>query len=141
MVSSSAGEGPGPVSSIGLTERRVFRRSMVSGMRKIRFALTRLILDGATCSQGPAVWKIDKMPVRSSFCDRRQPAALDVGWHRFIQQCGNGLVERQHLLPLAAEPPDRHRPAVGFPLAGHEQRRNLRQRMLAHLVVDLLVAK
>src|ERR1700687_3934286 len=31
MVSSSAGEGPGPVISRGLTERRVFRRSMASG--------------------------------------------------------------------------------------------------------------
>src|SRR4030088_217879 len=31
MVSSSAGEGPGPLISRGLTERRIFRRSMASG--------------------------------------------------------------------------------------------------------------
>ena len=31
MVSSSSGEGPGPLISRGFTERRVFRKSMVSG--------------------------------------------------------------------------------------------------------------
>src|SRR6266404_4088919 len=31
MVSSSAGEGPGGLSSRGFTERRIFRRSMASG--------------------------------------------------------------------------------------------------------------
>src|SRR6266404_4911201 len=34
MVSSSAGEGPGAVISRGLTERRIFRRSMASGTGK-----------------------------------------------------------------------------------------------------------
>src|SRR5260370_3720520 len=31
MVSSSAGEGPGPLISRGFTERRIFRRSIASG--------------------------------------------------------------------------------------------------------------
>src|ERR1700694_3333822 len=31
MVSSSAGDGPGPLISRGFTERRIFRRSMASG--------------------------------------------------------------------------------------------------------------
>ncbi len=32
-VSSSAGAGPGPISSIGFTDRRVFSKSKASGMR------------------------------------------------------------------------------------------------------------
>ena len=50
-------------------------------------------------------------------------------------------VERHHLLLLAAEAPHRDRALLGLALADHQHHRRLGQRVLAHLVVDLLVAQ
>src|SRR3954449_11789657 len=60
---------------------------------------------------------------------------------RFLHQRGDRLVRRHHLLPVAAEPADRDRMALGFLLADNEEGRDLGQRVLADLVVDLLVAQ
>src|ERR1700676_1021288 len=58
-----------------------------------------------------------------------------------FDQRGDRFVRRHHLLRLAAEPADRNRVSLGLLLADHEQCRDFRQRVLADLVIDLLVAQ
>src|SRR6267378_319042 len=107
MVSSSASEGPGPVISRGFTERRIFRRSIASG------------------TANSFVEWLNTLP----WTGRLRPLHIRRG--RFIDQRGDRLVGRQHLLAVAAEPADRDRAALGFPFADHQKCGDFRQRMLA----------
>src|SRR6516165_4147287 len=133
MVSSSAGEGPGAVISRGLTERRTFRRSMASGTI---VSLVAGVTDLADTGENLRPYR----PIRIERSGRSfRP--LHVGWCCLFGQRGNRLIRRHHLLCLAAEPAHGDRMGFGFLFADDEQRRDFRQRMLADLVVDLLVAK
>src|SRR5690606_1132688 len=60
---------------------------------------------------------------------------------RLVRQRGDGRVERDDALLLAAETADRDLALLGLTLADDEQYRDLAQRVLADLVVDLLVAQ
>src|SRR3954453_2495622 len=67
--------------------------------------------------------------------------APEVGWDRLTGDHRGGFVEADDLLPvLGAKPAQRDRALLRLALADHEQQRDLRQRMLADLVVDGLVA-
>ena len=71
----------------------------------------------------------------------RFPHSAEVRRDRFRgKRCDRGI-ERKHPLFLLAEPADRDGALGRFLAADHQQRRNLGERMLAHLVIDLLVAQ
>ena len=73
-----------------------------------------------------------------------QPGSLwpKVGRNRLGTDRGNGLVEAHRKLALlAAKPAQRDRPLLGLALSNHQQQRDLGEAVLAHLVIDLLVAK
>ena len=65
----------------------------------------------------------------------------DVGRHRFLGERLERRVERHDLLVFLAEAADRDRALGRFLLADHEQDRDLGEGVLAHFVVDLLVAQ
>ena len=71
----------------------------------------------------------------------RAPGFCQIRGHCFGRDCLDRVVEVEHLLLLDAEPPDRNRPLLRLALADHEHHRHLGERVLAHLVVDLLVAE
>src|SRR3546814_3128429 len=65
-----------------------------------------------------------------------------IGRRRLDPEALDQLVEADHFLAgVGSERAERHRPLLGLPLADDEQIRNLGEAVLAHLVVDLLVAK
>src|SRR5579864_5773492 len=72
---------------------------------------------------------------------RRHPQSLLVWRYGFLGKHLERCIERHGLLLLAAQAADRDRALGGFLLADDEQHRHLRQRVLADLVVDLLVAQ
>src|SRR5688500_11306983 len=89
---------------------------------------------------GPPTRRITPDLTSIPFSARNLPTP-DVGRHGLVGQSAERLNEGNHLLVLLAEPPDRNGAFGRLLLAGHQQRRDLGERMLAHLVVDLLVAQ
>src|SRR5690606_19838062 len=77
----------------------------------------------------------------SASCEGSNPAikSAQVGRQGVCPQPGDRLVKREDLLLLLAQSAQRDGPFLGLALADHQQVRNLGQRVLAHLVVDLLV--
>ena len=66
---------------------------------------------------------------------------LQIGRRRLRRKAGHRLVQRQHLLRLAAQPAQRDGALLGLLAADHRQHRHVRQAVLAHLGVDLLVGQ
>src|SRR5260370_20979023 len=122
MVSSSAGEGPGPLISRGFTERRFLSSSRASGI-------------------GIPMVSRRQAATQSAAHSDRSVRALHIRRRGLIDQRGQRFVRWHHCLAVASKPPDRNRMGLGFLLADYEQRRNFCQRMFADLVVDLLVAQ
>src|SRR5215831_3529016 len=114
IVSSSAGEGPGPVISRGFTERRAFKSSIASGTMFL--------------SSQPDVRQTDKRALRQAEAQfgailvasvRRcfQSRPPHIRRNGFLDQRRDGLVGWHHLLPVAAEAADRDRMRLRFLLA------------------------
>src|SRR5512139_1581772 len=76
-------------------------------------------------------------------CSGVRPASksAQVRRGRFRLEHCQRLSERHHPLALLAKRADCNRAFLGLALADHQQVRDLLQRVLAHLVVDLLVAQ
>src|SRR5579883_3631611 len=72
---------------------------------------------------------------------RRKPRRREVRRDGFVDERGQSRVEAHCPLLAGAEPADRDRSFARLLLPGDEQDRNLGQRVFAHLVADLLVAK
>src|SRR5437660_10074989 len=78
---------------------------------------------------------------RGKHRSRRPREPPQVGRHGLVDEHRQRALERHHRLLLTAEAPDRHGPFGRLLLADDQQDRDLGERVLADLVVDLLVAK
>ena len=90
----------------------------------------------------PRPRRIPAWPLAITMALRRASLGFcQIRGHCFGHDFLDRSVEGEHLLLLRSEPPHRDRPLLSLALADHEHHRHLGKRVLAHLVIDLLVAE
>src|SRR5579885_3268546 len=85
--------------------------------------------------------KSPRRTATASDADLAAPPASAGGSRSLRFQSTDDLFERKDFLLLAAEPPERDRRGLGFAASDHQEHGDLRQAVLADLVVDLFVGK
>src|SRR5262245_42438477 len=131
-----------PKSRALLASRSSSRKPMLASTSRKLFALpanraAKSTIPSPTTMPKPARPFLSKLESRMVLASGRYAAASGGFGAKLLDGCG----ERQASLVLCAQAAQRHGALGDLALADREQHRNLREAVLAHLVVDLLVAQ
>src|SRR5262245_47340857 len=129
-----------PKSRALLASRSSSRKAMLASTSRKLFALPANLAAKST-TPSPTTMPNPGRPFLSKLASRMSVPPLSAGCSGFAAQLLDGRSERHARLVLRAQAAQRHGALGDLALAGREDHGNLREAVLAHFVVDLLVAQ